>query len=169
MSVNPPFRIERLARHDRKAFSSGEPSIDRWFQTMASQQASRDLAVVHLLIDQQTEEIAGFYTLSNYTVRALDLPDLGGKKLPQAMPIPMHLIGQLGVHQPYQGRGIGKMLVSHALKLAESQSRESASLGVVIHALDARLAAWYQTLGFLPFPEHPLQLVITMTTIRTLP
>jgi GNAT superfamily N-acetyltransferase len=169
MGAAPPFRVERLAGHDRRAFECGEPSIDRWFRDMAGQQASRDLAAVHLLIEQRTGQIAGFYTLGNYTVRALELPDAVGKKLPRAMPIPMHLLGRLGVHRAYQGQGIGKMLVNHALRLAEAQARDSASLGVVVHALDARLAAWYQSLGFLPFPEHPLQLVMTMAAIRALP
>jgi GNAT superfamily N-acetyltransferase len=169
MSAAPPFRIERLAGHDRKAFSCGNPTIDAWFRGMASQQVNRDLAAVHLLIEGATGRIAGVYSLSNFTVVATDLPDLGGKKLPQRMPIPLHLIGHLGVDRAFQGRGIGKMLVHDALKRAESLSRDSGSLGGVVHALETRLVAWYRQLGFVAFPEHPLQLVMTMAAIRALP
>ena len=45
---------------------------------------------------------------------------------------------------------------------------DSASLGVVVHALNDRAAAWYQRYGFEPFPDHPLQLVICMKDIRAL-
>jgi GNAT superfamily N-acetyltransferase len=169
MRDQPPFRIERLAGHSRQAFDCGDLTINTWFRGMASQQVNRDLAAVHVLIDQATSTVAGFYALCNFTVNATDLPDFGGKKLPALMPIPMHLIGHLGIHKPYQHRGMGRMLVNDALKRAESLSRESGSLGVVVHALDASLVPWYRQLGFLQFPEHPLQLVMTMAAIRLLP
>src|SRR4051794_22137788 len=107
MIAGPPFRIERLAGHDRKAFSCGEQAIDNWFITVAGQQMSRGLTVVQVLVDQGTGTIAGFYSLSNYAVHGADLPDAVGKKLPSQMMIPMHLLGKLGVHRDYQGRGVG--------------------------------------------------------------
>jgi hypothetical protein len=45
---------------------------------------------------------------------------------------------------------------------------DSASLGVVVHALNDRAAAWYQHYGFEPFPTHPLHLVVRMKDIRAL-
>lgn len=172
MSVTavPPFRVERLAGHNRQAFTSGEERIDTWFTNLASQHMARGLAVVRVLIDQQTDAIAGFYTLSNYAVRPTELPDLGIKRLPQNILIPMHLLGYMGVHRSsYQRQGIGRMLVTLALKSAEAQTRTSGSLGVVAHALNERLVPWYEELGFVAFPEHPLHLVMTMPQIRALP
>lgn len=167
--ATPPFRIERLAGHDRKAFSCGHPRVDTWFANMTSQQMARGLTVVHLLIETQTGMIAGFFTLGDYTVRATDLPNLGVRNLPAAMPIPMHLLGWLGVNGPYQGRGVGKMLVSEAARMVGAQSATSATLGLVVNALDAGLATWYQSLGFVPFPAEPLQLVLSINTINGLP
>ncbi len=132
---------------------------------MASQQQARGLAVVHLLIERETALISGFFSLSNYTVRALDLPDLGGK----ALPIPMHLLGWLGVQQSYQGRGIGKMLVSEATRIVGAQAAASGALGLVVNTLDTHLSRWYQSLGFGPFPADPLQLVMSMKTIGNQP
>ncbi len=146
----PPFRVERLAGHNRKAFASGEERIDHWFATLAGQHTARGLAVVQVLLDQQTDAIAGFYSLSNYAVRAAELPDLGIKRLPQNIPIPMHLLGYMGVDRAYQRRGFGRMLVNLALRGAEAQTNASGSLGVA-------------------FPEHPLHLAITMRQIRALP
>ncbi len=169
MPAAAQFRIERLVSHDRKPFSCGNPKVDSWFVTMAGQQQARGLAVVHLLIERETALIAGFFSLSNYTVRALDLPDLGGKALPKAMPIPMHLLGWLGVQQSYQGRGIGKMLVSEATRIVGAQAAASGTLGLVVNALDIHLSLWYQSLGFVPFPADPLQLVMSMKTIGNQP
>jgi GNAT superfamily N-acetyltransferase len=161
----PPFRIERLASHDRKAFSCGEPDMDRWFHELAGQQNERGLAVVQVMVEDATGFVVGFYSLSNYSVLGSDLPKIGGKKLPQRMQIPMHLLGRLGVHQDYQRRGIGQTLVSHALQSAKSQTDVSASMGAVADALNPALVPWYQSLGFVVFPSSPLQLVMTMTAI----
>lgn len=169
MSAPPPFRIERLATHDRKAFSSGEETIDRWFVGLSSQQVRRGLTAVQVLVDTATGAVAGFYALSNYTVRAEMLTDLGLKNLPQQMLIPAHLIGKLGVHRDYQGRGFGKLLVYDALKVAEVQTASSGSVCVVVDALNPTLVPWYQRLGFTPLAGHPLQLAITMNDIRRLP
>src|SRR6476646_2803949 len=105
---SPPFRIKRLASHDRKAFSCGEEAIDKWFVEMAGQQNERGLAVVQVMIEEASGAVVGFYSLSNYSVLGGDLPKLGGKKLPSRMQVPMHLLGKLGVHQAYQRRGIGQ-------------------------------------------------------------
>lgn len=168
MSAVAPFRIERLADHDRKGFSSGEPSVDRWFRESAGQMASRGLATTHVMVATVSGEITGYYSLSNFTVTATELPLELGRKLPQRVPIPAHLIGQLGVDARYQGQGYGRALVYDAVRRAERQTTQSASFGVVVHALTPALASWYIQLGFRPFEAHPLHLIISMKDIRHL-
>lgn len=161
-----PYRFERLADHDRRAFHCGNPFIDNWFQRMAGQQTLRDLTAVHLLLAQKSDRIVGFYSLSNSTVIASELPPISGRKLPPRMAIGAHLIGHLGVDQHYQGQGLGKVLVRDALLRAETLSHEAGSLGVIVHALEPALVPWYQRLGFQQFPAHPLHLLLTMRAIR---
>lgn len=163
------FRIEPLAGHERATFSCGEPSIDEWFRERAGQMSRKGLAAVHLMLEQATGEIAGFYTLSNFTVVATDLPADVGRGMPNSIPLPAHLIGQLGVDQRFQGQGLGEALLFDALKRARRITGDSASLGVVVHALNDRVAAWYRHIGFEPFPEHPLHLVMRVKDIRALP
>ncbi|HET8625889.1 MAG TPA: GNAT family N-acetyltransferase [Thermomicrobiales bacterium] len=164
-----PFRIEPLAGHDRRAFSCGQPAIDAWFHERAGQMARKVLAAVHLMIEQDTSAIVGFYTLSNYTAVATELPARVAKGMPERLALPAHLLGQLGVDRRYQGRGFGGVLVRDALKRAERMTGDAASLGVVVHALDERAAVWYRRLGFEPFPAHRLHLIVRMKDIRALP
>lgn len=164
-----PFHIEPLASHDRTAFNCGESSVDEWFQERAGQMSRKGLAAVHLMVEQATGAIVGFYTLSNFTVVATELSAKVGKEMPNNIPLPAHLIGQLGVDRRFQGRGFGEVLLYDALKRAHRLTVESASLGVVVHALNERVAAWYRRMGFEPFPEHPLHLVMRMKDIRALP
>lgn len=163
------FRIELLANHDRTTFTCGEPSIDEWFRERAGQMSRKGLAAVHLMVEQATGVIAGFYTLSNFTVVATELPANVGKGMLSGIPLPAHLIGQLGIDQRFQGQGLGEALLFDALKRAHRITGDSASLGVVVHALNERVAAWYRRIGFEPFPEHPLHLVMRMKDIQALP
>ena len=47
----PPYRIERLADHNREAFSCGEADMDRWFHETAPQYNERSLAVVQVMVE----------------------------------------------------------------------------------------------------------------------
>ncbi len=134
---------------------------------MSSQQVKRDLATVHLAIDNLPGTIAGFYSLCNFTVNANPLPEPVGRRLPRTA-IPAHLLGYLGVSLDYKNQGLGGVLVNAAVDAAESQTAVAASIGVVVHVLDEGLVAWYQQIGFQRIPEHPLHLIMTMADIRRL-
>lgn len=129
----------------------------------------RGLAVAHIMVEEATGAVIGYYTLGNYAAIATDLSANVRKRLPQNLALPAHLIGQLGVDLRHQGQGHGAVLLYDALKRADRQTGDSASLGVVVHALNARAASWYQRYGFEPFPAHPLHLVMRMKNVRTLP
>src|SRR6184192_746480 len=92
-----PFRIEPLAGHNRTAFNCGESSIDEWFRARAGQMSQKGLAAVHLMVEPATGTIVGFYTLGNFTVAATELPARVAKGMPNSIPLPAHLVGQLGV------------------------------------------------------------------------
>jgi len=164
-TLTRPYRIERLAGHNCEAFSCGEPDMDKWLRETAPQHNDRGLAVVQVMIENATGTIVGFYSLGNYSVLGSDLPKIGGKKMPSRMQVPMHLLGKLATHNDYQRQGIGTILVSHALQAAKSQTAVSASMGVVVDALNADLVPWYKGLGFVAFPSEPLKLVMTMIAI----
>lgn len=168
MVSNGTFFIEPLAGHDRATFTCGEASVDRWFRERAGQMARRGLAAVHVLVEEATGTVAGFYTLSNFTVTVTELPPALARGMPRNILLPAHLIGQLGVDTRYQGRRLGDLLLYDALKRAERLTGESASLGVVVHALSERAAGWYRRNGFEPFPDFPLHLILRMQDIRAL-
>jgi ribosomal protein S18 acetylase RimI-like enzyme len=140
--------------------------MGRWFHETAHQHNDRGLAVVQVMIEEETGALVGFYALGNYSILGSGLPKIGGKKMPQRMQVPMHLLGKLAVHKDYQRRGLGETLVSHALQSAKSQIGISASMGVVVDALNPALVPWYKALGFVAFPSDPLKLVMTMIAIK---
>ncbi len=167
--MTDPYRIELLVRsHDRTAFASGEQQIDDWFRKQAGQASRRGIATVHVLVDNATDAVIGFYTLNNFTILSADLPAELSRVLPDRIPLPAHLIGQIGVDARQQGKGYGGILLLNALRRAYRTTMHSASVAVVVHTLDSQVAAWYTRYNFIPFPAHPLSLCLPMQEIARL-
>ena len=73
--------------------------------------------------------VAGFYTLSSWTVLAKDFPAEITRKLPRSGVLPATLIGRLAVDRRHRGRGLGEFLLLDALKRSLAESERVGSLG----------------------------------------
>jgi hypothetical protein len=92
------YRVEGMtSEHDRSGFSCGNEALDRYFQRKAGQEQRRDVARVFLLIDNENDRIAGYYTLSSSAVVTVELPDTVAKRLPGYAHTPAILLGRLAV------------------------------------------------------------------------
>lgn len=82
------FRVEPLGKgHDRAAFSSGIDALDNYLKKQASQDISKRVAVCFVLTpDGKT--VAGFYTLSQYSVDLVSLPLEIADKVPRYPEVP---------------------------------------------------------------------------------
>jgi predicted GNAT family N-acyltransferase len=161
---SPEYRVEPLGpNHDRASFSCGVSELDAYLQRQASQDLKRNLAAVFILTPDG-HNVAGFYTLSAHTIRAVELPLESAKKLPR-FPLPVTLLGRMAIAQSLQGKRWGEFLLLHALKRAGLGSRIVASWAVV---LDAKAGArdFYLKHNFIPLRDQPDRLFLPMKTIE---
>src|ERR1700686_2804531 len=94
-AATPKFRIDLLGpAHDRAGFSCGVPALDSYLQKQAGQDVRRRVAVAFVATSDGTT-IAGYYTLSQYSVELGVLPEELVKKLPHYPLVPATLIGRL--------------------------------------------------------------------------
>jgi GNAT superfamily N-acetyltransferase len=121
-------------------------------------------AIFVLTSDSKT--ISGFYTLSAHSILAADLPEARAKKLPQ-FPLPVTLLGRMGVKQELQGRGLGEFLLMHALERAWIGSQQVASWAVVVDT-KAGAREFRRKHDFVPLPSQPDRLFLAMATIEKL-
>ena len=160
------YQIKPLkSHHDRTGFSCGVPALDTYLQRQARQDLERKLAAVFVLTSDG-KRISGFYTLSAHSILAADLPEGHAKKLPR-FPLPVTLLGRMGVSQDLQGQRLGEFLLMHALERAWIGSQQVASWAVVV---DAKSGArdFYLRYDFVPLPSQPDRLFLPMTTIEKL-
>lgn len=154
--------------HDRRSFSCGIDALDRYFHNQAGQDQRRRIAACLVLADPERSRVAGYYTLSAYSVIGDALPEGLQKKLPKYGQIPCTLLGRLAVDNQYRNRGIGKHLLSDALQRALIHSTGIASWAVVVDAKNDAAHAFYVKYGFIPFPNVSQRLFFPMLTIADL-
>ena len=156
--------IEALAkRHDRTAFSSGQPEVDEWFRRRAGQDERRNVARVFVAIDDGLG-VVGFYSLSSYTLAADDLPEDIARRLPRYDAIPAALIGRLARDEPVRGRGVGELLLADAVRRILGAARSVAVFAIVVDAKDDRAIEFYRRFGFQRFPLRPSRLFLPTAT-----
>lgn len=143
------FVLERLgSEHDRKGFTSGRDSIDRYLRETARGHTEKGVSITRVLVESDVKPpkpILGYVTLSQVLVeaRAWD----GTKGLPHSS-VPAVLLGRMGVAKDRQGEGLSRMLVSAAMQLALDAIDACGGIGLVVDAADQDLIGFYEKFGF---------------------
>lgn len=143
-------------KHNRESFSSGNGSLDKYFQQHVNQDIKRNLARCYVLTDPYDEtEVIGFYILATQSILKSDIPDKFRiiRKAPYQS-LPTILIGRLAVDSKATGNGHGRFLLMDALKKAYVSSRKIAAVAVVIDPVDYSAEMFYTKYGFVKLPDN---------------
>jgi GNAT superfamily N-acetyltransferase len=161
----PVFRFEPLGdKHDRAVFSCGVETLDRYFQgDPIRQDMSRRLAAAFVMTSDGTT-VTGFYTLSSLSIAGSDLPASSAKRLPARLPIPVTLLGRMGVHVGVRGKGLGTDLLMDALYRALQATQVVASWAAVVDAKEGA-RDFYRKHEFIPMQASPDRLFLPMKTV----
>lgn len=160
------IRVEPLAaEHDRNAFSSGAPPLDRYLRDQAGQDARRRIAAPFIALDEENR-IRGFYTLSATSILLTDLPPDLAKRLPRCPRLPATLLGRLATDLTARGIGLGRFLLVDAMHRAWRS--EIASFAFVVDAKDEAATSFYRRESFIPLPNDLRRLVRRMSDIASL-
>ena len=165
-AARPIIELLDTTRHDRSGFSCGVEALDRYLQSQAGQDARRRVAFPYVLIEPPSPNVLGFYTLSNTSLQAAELPATLVKKLPRYPVLPATLLGRLAVDGKGRGKGLGSELLLDALR--RCLRSETASLAVVVDAKDDAAASFYERHDFMRLPEQPNRMFMPMAEIEKL-
>ena len=131
--------------HVREQFCSGSEALDRYFQTQASQDIKRRLAACFEAVGQDTQAVAGYYTLTATSVALSAFPMEIAKKLPRYPVVPAVLLARLAVIGSYQGQGLGGILLADALNRVSRA--EFGVFALVVDAKDEVAQRFYEHRG----------------------
>jgi GNAT superfamily N-acetyltransferase len=156
------------SNHDRGNFSCGKDLLDNYFWTQAKQDVKRKLSACFVLIDNETDKISGFYTLSSNSISNDLIPESVKRKLPKSyLSIPTILLGRLAIDKGFQGKGIGKLLLIDSLKRCYDTSESIGTFAVIVDPMDKEAESFYEKYGFIKLPDSG-KMFMPMKTIEEL-
>jgi GNAT superfamily N-acetyltransferase len=150
------------AIHNRKGFDCGNPQLNHWLATMASQHQQKNISRTFVAVDvSNPTTILGFFSLTVSEVDGSHCPS--AKRLPNRVPVVR--VGRCAVATD-QGKGIGEWLLINALDKVREIAMNAGVVAVVIDAKDEKAASFYEKRDFIRSPEDPLLLILYTATLQ---
>jgi ribosomal protein S18 acetylase RimI-like enzyme len=138
-------RVERLnGEHDLSRFCSGASPLDRWLTDEARTSEARDAARVYVIVGDAGYVVA-YTALVVGTVSSADVPRNAGGGISY---VPVVRLGKLAVDEHQQSRGLGTILLTHAIRSSLTVRELVAVRLLIVDALDEEAKAWYEKRGF---------------------
>jgi GNAT superfamily N-acetyltransferase len=144
------IRIEAFdkTKHNRAAFSCGQPALDEFIRALVTQYEKRRLGKTFVAVPAKEDaRVVGYYTLAAGAVAFAQLPPQVARKLPKH-PVPVILLARLAVDRSAQGHGVGEMLLMDALSRSLELSKSLGVFAVEVLAIDEQAASFYAKYGF---------------------
>lgn len=157
------------ADHNRSGFQCGIDQLDTYIRKISKQDMKRFLSVVHVLTQDNTNTVIGYYTLSSLHIPRSILPDDVIKKLPKGYhDCPATLLGRLAVDKNHQGQKLGETLLIDALKCTYDLTKtQIGSMAVAVDPINKRAETFYEHYGFIRLPDRK-RMFLPMKTISNL-
>jgi GNAT superfamily N-acetyltransferase len=143
---------------DLSQFLCGEPELDDWLKRRALPNEENGASRTYVVCVGR--QVVGYYALAAGAVAHMDAPGRVRRNMPD--PIPVMVIGRLGIDLKLQGSGIGTALLKDAV-LRTVQAAEIAGIrAILVHAISESAKRFYEKMGFVASPTNPMTLMITV-------
>jgi GNAT superfamily N-acetyltransferase len=150
------------AEHDLSQFSCGQPALDHWLQTRALSNQEKGFTAV--VVVHEDGRVVGYYGLAPTAV----VPNVLSRKVRTGQPpdpVPCLLLGQLATDTAWAGQGIGTGLLKHALQRCIQAAALVGGRALLVKAVGAEAADFWQRRGFVPSRDDPLVLFRSIADI----
>lgn len=153
-------------RHDRAAFGCGVERIDNFLKATAGRFVAEDHGKVYVACEPPSPVVVGFFALSPHAIDSRSLNEADQRRMPRQPTISAIYLSMVGVEQGLQGRGIGTLLMTMALRKCLDGANLMGGHFVVLDAIDDHAARLYRRLGFIDLPSHPGRMLLAMRVLR---
>lgn len=137
------FKIEKLSKnHSRDSFDCGNSFLNEFLKKYALQNQNRYYVGTTYIISNNEKNVIAYITLSGLSIKKAILKE----KYPYEE-LPALLIARLAVDKKYQKKGLGKILLTFAIKKALKQAEEVGCIGILVDAKEEAIS-FYEKYGF---------------------
>jgi GNAT superfamily N-acetyltransferase len=141
------------------AFDCGVDVLNTWLKRRAL--LNHLSGASRTYVAMSGKRIAAYYCLSAGSIQHSVATGNVRRNMPE--PIPVLVLGRLAVDVGFQKRGVGPMLLLHALERAEEVAKTAGIRALLVHAKDDEAAEFYKRHGFVESPIDPLMLMLRVS------
>ncbi len=158
------YRVEPISRtHDRSKFECGVEELDVFLHRYARQNDAPGLGRTYVLVEAGDTEVLGYYTLSAGSVSFDTVPE--SVRLPR-YPVPTAHLGRLATATKARGRGLGELLLLHALETIVGVADQMGVFLIDVVAVSEEARAYYLARGFSELRDDAMHLFMAVETAR---
>ena len=154
--MRPPEPLQ--AYHQLDAFDCGSDALNLWLQRRALN--NQRAGVSRTSVVCRDDCVIAYDSLAAGAIVLAEVPASLQRNMPN--PLPVVMLGRLAVDRNYQGLGLGRALVAHAIRLSLQAQQLVGARALLVHAIDDQAAAFYRRMGFRPSPISPLILLLQL-------
>ena len=151
-------------------FDCGDEPLNNYLKRHAwSNQAKSMIGVTYAAVEETAPRtVLGYFTLAMASVPRASFPKRYVRGLPP-YDLPLILLARLAVDQRFSGRGLGRALITEALRISLRVADEVGCRCIITDAYKDRIG-WYSQYGFVPIegaPDGgPQRMFLDLRTVR---
>lgn len=161
LQLNAPQPL--AAAHLLNAFECGEAALDEWLKRCAMTNQLSGASRTFVVADHEGR-VYGYYAMAAGAVIHQMATSSVRRNMPD--PIPVMVLARLAVDHRAQGIKLGASLLQDAVNRAVVVSQNTGVRALLVHALNERAKAFYEHYGFQESPQHPMTLMLRLTTVK---
>ncbi len=109
--------------------------------------------------------VVAYYSITTGSTSREEAPARVAKGLANH-PVPVIVLARLAVDKAEQRTGLGRSLLMNALTRIAGAAEIVGARAVLVHAIDAQAAAFYERFDFVRCPENELHMMLLMKDLR---
>jgi GNAT superfamily N-acetyltransferase len=160
MKVLAPVPLSE--RHQTAQFSCGVESLDVWLKRRALKNQLQGASRTYVAC--QGDRVLAYYAIASGVVACNEATGRLRRNMPD--PIPVVVLGRLGVDRSLHGQGFGRALVRDAALRIVQAAYLIGIRGMTVQALSDEAKVFYEHMGFEPSPLDPKLLMVTLADLK---
>jgi GNAT superfamily N-acetyltransferase len=150
------------AQHQTEQFSCGVASLDAWLKRRALKNQIQGASRTYVAC--QGDRVLANYAIASGAVTCNEATGRLRRNMPD--PIPVVVLGRLGIDSSLHGQGLGRSLVRDAALRILQAADVIGIRGMTVQALSDDARVFYEHMGFEPSPLDPNLLMITLADLK---
>jgi GNAT superfamily N-acetyltransferase len=137
-------------------------SLDAWLKRRALKNQIQGASRTYVAC--QADRVLAYYAIASGAVTCNEATGRLRRNMPD--PIPVVVLGRLGVDSSLHGQGLGRSLVRDAALRILQAADVIGIRGMTVQALSDDARVFYEHMGFEPSPLDPNLLMITLADLK---